>query len=159
MDPLIIDVRENDEYAAEHIQGSVHIPLGRFKECAEPLIRQIPERHVLLMCRSGKRAKLALEHAEARGLKNISVFAGGILEWRASGQPTIASIAEHLPLMRQVQIAAGGLIVASVTLAMWIHPYFIAIAAFVGLGLTVAGVTGFCGMALLLAQMPWNRVR
>ncbi len=59
--------------------------------------------------------------------------------------------------MRQVQIAAGSLVLLGVILAVLVSPWFVALSAFVGAGLVMAGVTGFCGMANLLAHMPWNR--
>ena len=44
-------------------------------------------------------------------------------------------------------------------LAFLIHPAFLIIPAFIGAGLTFAGLTDFCGMALLLAKLPWNQAR
>lgn len=43
-------------------------------------------------------------------------------------------------------------------LAFFISPWFALLSAFVGCGLMFAGITGWCGMAHLLAIMPWNRV-
>jgi len=48
---------------------------------------------------------------------------------------------------------------AGALLALIVHPYFAAIPAFVGAGLMFAGITDTCGMALILARMPWNQVR
>lgn len=62
------------------------------------------------------------------------------------------------PLMRQVQIAAGALVLLGVILSQTIAPAWIALSAFVGAGLVFAGLSGFCGMARLLPLMPWNRV-
>jgi len=59
--------------------------------------------------------------------------------------------------MRQVQITAGSLVVLGIVLAVLYSPWFMALSAFVGAGLVFAGVSGFCGMANLLAFMPWNR--
>jgi hypothetical protein len=59
--------------------------------------------------------------------------------------------------MRQVQIAAGSLVLTGVLLGAIASPAFYAIAGFVGAGLTLAGVTGTCAMARLLRVMPWNR--
>jgi hypothetical protein len=44
-------------------------------------------------------------------------------------------------------------------LGTWVAPGWIALSWFVGAGLVFAGVSGFCGMARLLAVMPWNRVQ
>jgi Protein of unknown function (DUF2892) len=64
-----------------------------------------------------------------------------------------------LPIMRQVQIAAGSLVLLGIRLAVLASPWFMALSAFVGAGLIVAGITGVCGMASLLRHMPWNRSR
>jgi hypothetical protein len=59
--------------------------------------------------------------------------------------------------MRQVQIAAGSLVVLGQLLAWLVTPAFGLLSAFVGAGLIVAGVTGYCGMANLLGRLPYNR--
>ena len=71
----------------------------------------------------------------------------------------IADRKAPLPIMRQVQIAAGSLVLLGIVLAVLVSPWFMALSAFVGAGLIVAGITGFCGMANLLLHMPWNRSR
>ena len=60
--------------------------------------------------------------------------------------------------MRQVQIAAGSLVLLGLGLCSWVAPAWILLSWFVGAGLVFAGISGFCGMARLLALMPWNRV-
>jgi hypothetical protein len=57
-----------------------------------------------------------------------------------------------------VQIAAGSLVLLGVMLAWLVSPWFVLLSAFVGAGLTFAGMSGWCGMAKLLGAMPWNRV-
>ena len=63
-----------------------------------------------------------------------------------------------ISLERQVRIAAGSLVLTGVILGWFVHPIFFGLSAFVGAGLVFAGVTDTCGMGLLLARMPWNRV-
>ena len=59
-------------------------------------------------------------------------------------------------LFRQIQIGAGALVLLGI-LGSWAwHPMFW-LSVFVGAGLVFAGVTGFCGLGLLLARMPWNK--
>ena len=65
----------------------------------------------------------------------------------------------NLPLMRQVQLVIGVLALTGSVLAIAINPWFALIPAFLGAGLTMAGTTGWCGLAHLLAAMPWNRDR
>jgi rhodanese-related sulfurtransferase len=160
METVIIDVRERDEFDTAHVEHSIHLPLNRFPSEAPNVLRSLSDKNILLMCRSGKRAGLALDHARSFGLPSttrISVFEGGILAWEKQGRPVQGTQASsRLPIMRQVQLAAGLLILSSVTLAWFVNPAFILLAGFVGLGLTVAGTTGFCGMAILLTRAPWN---
>ena len=49
------------------------------------------------------------------------------------------------------------LLAAGVALGVFVSPWFLILPAFVGCGLMFAGITGWCGMALLLAKMPWNK--
>ena len=162
MQQLIIDVRERDEFDADHIIHSIHLPLGDFEARAPNLLQHFKEHEIVLMCRSGRRAKLArdqLKNLELSPHSRVTVYEGGILRWKEEGKPTVSLKERHFPIMRQVQIGAGSLVVLSVVASYLVDPKFILLAGFVGAGLTVAGVTGFCGMAELLIRMPWNRVR
>jgi rhodanese-related sulfurtransferase len=82
---------------------------------------------------------------------------GGIEAWRKAGLPVIDDAKAPLEIMRQVQITAGLLVLTGVILSLTVAPAWIGLSAFVGAGLTFAGATGWCGMAKLLAVMPWNR--
>jgi rhodanese-related sulfurtransferase len=158
MKPIIIDIRENDEYRGEHIENSIHIPMGEFASKIKGLDHHLDGGEILLMCRSGKRAHLVCEQIRGMKLNNrITPFEGGILEWKNQGNPTVVFRSIRFPIMRQVQAIAGSLILTSVALAWFKDIRFIALAAVVGTGLTIAGTTGFCGMAKLLALLPWNQ--
>ena len=60
---------------------------------------------------------------------------------------------------RQVRLGAGLLVLLGVVLSLFWDRAWISLSAFVGLGLTFAGLTDICGMAFLLAKMPWNKAR
>jgi hypothetical protein len=77
--------------------------------------------------------------------------------WKRAGFAVHSNRKAPLEIMRQVQIAAGVLILLGVALGALAHPGFYALSALVGAGLTFAGATGWCGMAMLLKTMPWNR--
>jgi rhodanese-related sulfurtransferase len=160
MGEVILDVRERDEFEAEHVPNSIHVPLSQFGTVAPGVLNQLHERDVVLLCRSGMRAKLAQDQIRQLGFSdkvNARVYEGGILAWSKQGKPTIARKRGHLPIMRQVQLIAGLLVLVSSAAATWINPAFLGVTAFIGAGLTLAGSTGFCGMAHLLSWMPWNR--
>lgn len=158
---LMLDVRELDEFKSERVPGSMHLPLSQIDTLAEGLLKPLSACNFVIMCRSGNRARLAHEQLVGRGLIAASrskVFEGGIMEWKKQGKPTEGGgSSSRLPLMRQVQLGAGLLTVAGVLLSLLAHPGWIYLALFVGTGLTVAGSTGFCGMAILLQKMPWNQ--
>jgi len=61
--------------------------------------------------------------------------------------------------MRQVQITIGTLNLTGVLLTLFVNINFVFLPAFLGAGLVFAGSTGWCGMAKLLAMMPWNTSR
>ena len=99
----------------------------------------------------------AIRLAAAAAPAQVSLLGGGIQAWKAAGLPVEEDKSQPLPLMRQVQIAAGVLILLGVLLGYTVNGGFFLLSGAVGAGLTFAGVTGFCGMARLLAIMPWNR--
>jgi rhodanese-related sulfurtransferase len=154
---VLVDVREADERARAHVPGSLHLPLSRLEQ-AEPLPHG--GRSVVFHCASGARtAQDAARLGALAGLGEAFVVAGGMAALRQAGLAVAQDRGAPLPLMRQVQIAAGSLVLAGVLLGALVAPAFYGIAGFVGAGLVFAGVSGFCGMAQLLARMPWNRRR
>ncbi|MBI3541874.1 MAG: rhodanese-like domain-containing protein [Deltaproteobacteria bacterium] len=158
MKQVIIDVREKDEFKADRVAGSINVPLSELGHQAPGILKNLDGCSFVLMCRSGKRAGLAKQQLEQLGLGcDLQVYEGGILEWKRQGKPTECAGPVAFPIMRQVQLVAGTLVLAGAALTWWVDPRWLALPAFVGLGLTVAGSTGFCGMAELLARMPWNK--
>ncbi|MCT0202023.1 rhodanese-like domain-containing protein [Synechococcus sp. CS-602] len=153
-DPIsVVDVREPVEFSSGSIPGSRNIPLSRLGRTS------LPEGPLVLVCQSGNRSAKGLAELLRRGHPDrLTDLSGGIDAWQQAGLPIHKRSGAPLPLMRQVQIAAGGLVLLGVILST-VAPGWIWLAGFVGAGLVFAGVSGFCGMARLLAAMPWNRVR
>ena len=150
----VIDVREPMEYASGHIAGSINVPLNRLHQA------DLPQGPLVLVCQSGNRSAQGLNRLLDRAHPHSVVdLAGGLPSWQQAGYPVRKLKNAPLPLMRQVQIAAGSLILLGLILSNVVAPGWIAITWWGGAGLTFAGVSGFCGMARLLAVMPWNRVR
>jgi rhodanese-related sulfurtransferase len=152
---VLIDVRDRDEHAREHIPGARHHALSRIE--AETPVR--PGDDILVFhCRSGARtAGNAARLAAAAGTCEAYVLEGGLDAWKKAGLPVALDRSQPLELMRQVQIAAGTLVLIGVLLGAFVTPGFYILSGFVGAGLLFAGVSGFCGMAHLLAAMPWNK--
>ena len=152
---ILIDVREPDEFAREHVAGSISAPLSGIDQTRLGSSSET----VIFTCRSGARTGANCDRLAARVEGAAFVMEGGLGAWKAEGLPVTQDRKAPLEMMRQVQIGAGGLMLLGVGLSLFVHPGFIALSAFVGAGLLVAGLTGFCGMAKLLAVMPWNRPR
>lgn len=151
---VLVDVREDHEYAAENIPGARHLPLGRVTRA--DVDRIIGGKSAVFQCRSGKRS---VDAALKFGRPGEEVFhlAGGILGWKESGRPTVVpKAAPKIDVMRQVQIAAGSLVLIGVVLGWLVSPWFLVLSGFIGGGLVFAGLSGWCGMAGVLARMPWN---
>jgi len=152
---LLVDVREADERARAHVPGSAHLPLSRLDETG---LAVQPGTPLIFHCASGARtAQNASRLGAHAGACDAFIVAGGIEALRRAGVALHEDRRAPLPLMRQVQIAAGSLVLMGVLLGALVAPAFYGIAAFVGAGLVFAGMTGFCGMANILALMPWNR--
>jgi rhodanese-related sulfurtransferase len=150
----LVDIREADEVAREHIAGAARAPLSAF-EAAD--LNIAADRDVIFMCRTGARTGANCDRLAARIEGEAYVLAGGLEAWKAAGLATRVDAKAPLEMMRQVQIGAGSLILIGAALGLFVHPGFWALSAFVGAGLLMAGVTGFCGMARVLAVMPWNQ--
>lgn len=154
-DATLIDVREADEHARERIPGARNLPLSRLEE-AELAVHQ--GKPVLFHCRSGARTAGNADRLAAKaGLCEAYVVEGGLDAWKRAGLPVAEDRRQPLELMRQVQIAAGSMIVLGVVLGAFVAPGFYLLSGFVGAGLVFAGVTGTCGLARVLRMMPWNR--
>jgi len=151
---LLLDVRSPVEFATAKIEGAILRPLGSFG-AEEVAGLAAGRREVILICQSGGRAEKAAE--TLRGRLPVTVLEGGMAAWEAAGLPVVRE-RRTISLERQVRIAAGALVLAGAALGATVHPGFYALAVLVGAGLVFAGVTNTCGMGLLLARMPWNRV-
>jgi rhodanese-related sulfurtransferase len=153
---ILVDIREADERARAHIPGTRHMPLSKLDEADVALHEGKP---VIFHCRSGARTLANAPRLAARAGDACEAYVveGGLDAWRKAGLPVVTDRSQPLELQRQVQIGAGSLALVGTLLGAFVSPWFYVVPGFVGAGLLTAGVTGFCGMALLLMRAPWNR--
>jgi rhodanese-related sulfurtransferase len=149
---ILIDIRELDEFARERVPGAHHRPLSRLST-----LESEGAKAVIFHCRSGNRTLTHARRLATAADCEAYILEGGLDAWKKAGLPVARDARQPIEIMRQVQIAAGTLVVLGVVLGTWVAPGFYALSAFVGAGLTFAGISGWCGMARLLALMPWNR--
>jgi sulfur-carrier protein adenylyltransferase/sulfurtransferase len=85
--PLLVDVREQDEWSEGHLPGAVHVPRGNLESRIE---RAAPDRtrSIILYCQSGNRSAFAAKTLDELGYENVVSLAGGFTDWKRNGFPT-----------------------------------------------------------------------
>jgi rhodanese-related sulfurtransferase len=91
-DAVVLDVREDDEWAAGHVQGARHIPMGdlptRFPEVSA-LAGTAPTGEVVVVCRSGARSGRVVAWLNQNGVDAVNL-AGGLGAWAHAGRPLVS---------------------------------------------------------------------
>lgn len=152
----VLDVRTGAEWRSGHIAGAEHLPLDALQRGEMPTT-DIGNAELVIVCQSGIRAAKAQLVLQSRGVEAAGLE-GGMNAWSAAGLPQEQEAGGHgISLMRQVQLIVGSMNLLGVGLGLSINPWWLVIPVFTGVGLLVAGATGTCGLALILARMPWNR--
>ncbi|MCV0416385.1 MAG: rhodanese-like domain-containing protein [Brevundimonas sp.] len=159
---VLIDVREPDEFAASHIPYALSAPLARTAAILRDM--DLPaDRAIVFQCQKGARGGQACAAigAVAPGGQPVFNLDGGIEAWRRDGLPIVEAAPGGPPvsIFRQVQIVVGTLVTLGVLAGFAIHPAGFVVAGLLGAALAAAGATGWCGLAMLLSQAPWNRPR
>jgi rhodanese-related sulfurtransferase len=149
----LVDVRSGSEFASGHIPGAVNIPMDQIEGRLDDLDLNLL---IVLICQTGNRARMTAGLLEPCQ-RQITVLEGGTKAWLEAGLPVVASRKTRWSLERQVRLGAGVLAMTGVILALSVNPLWILLCGFIGLGLTFAGLTDICGMAIILEKMPWNR--
>ncbi|WP_328911211.1 rhodanese-like domain-containing protein [Streptomyces sp. NBC_00234] len=89
-DGFVLDVREDDEWAAGHVEGALHIPMsdfvGRFGELTEAAE---DGRRVHVMCRVGGRSAQVTQYLVQQGIDAVNID-GGMHAWDGAGRPMVA---------------------------------------------------------------------
>lgn len=151
---ILIDVREPMEHASQKITGAQLHPVADI--CSQALPET--DKKILIHCQKGMRGSNACQKlmAENEALEVYNIE-GGIEAWKKAGLPVEESDKKTLPLDRQVHLTIGLCVLIFSLLGYFVNSTFVLVAAFFGAGLANAGLTGWCGLARLIAKMPWNR--
>lgn len=149
-----INVCTPSEYKEKHIAGVRSVPLD---EIEKHLSEFEGKKTIYVHCRSGRRGKEAIQKLSKLGVTAEMVnVEGGLMAWEEAGYSTI-SLTKRMPIIRQVFLVAGLLLLVSSLATLALNINFVYISVFISFGLIMSGATGWCGMALLLSKMPWNK--
>lgn len=151
---ILIDVREDFEHKQENIPCATLIPLNSIGNNT----KIETNKKIIAHCKLGGRSKSACQKlSELFPNAEIYNMEGGIEGWKQAGLTCKSGNSNTIPIERQVQIVAGSLILLGVILGFNASQNFFYLSGIIGAGLIFAGITGFCGMAKLLAKTPWNK--
>lgn len=154
--PHVVDVRTPAEFAAVHVESARLCPLDDLDPTKVAADLNLQADHTIyILCKSGMRAGKAAEKFRAKGIANVCVVEGGTDACVAAGLAVSGGGKPGIPLDRQVRIAIGSVVLGAWVLSHWI-PLVRFLIPFAGAGLIFSGVTGFCGLAMILAKAPWN---
>lgn len=150
---IILDIRNKDEFAREHIDKACSVPLTELSSEKLPDCKKAD--CVIVHCQKGMRTCQAAPQLNQL-LCDYYVLEGGLDAWKQQGGNIIVNKKAPLPIHRQVFICVGFLILLSLALAQWVSPWFNLLILFFGCALIFAGYTGFCALAKLLQKLPYN---
>lgn len=149
----LIDVRTPAEFGAVHAKGAVNIPLDKLEPSALAYCNGDP---AYFICKSGIRARKAMEKLAQSGFNNMIEVEGGTDAWVKASLP-VQKGQKALGLEQQVRLIVGGMALTGAGIVLAGEPMGLALVAMMGLGMVYAGITDTCGMAMVLAKAPWNQ--
>lgn len=158
---ILIDVREPDEHAREHIAGATLLPLSRF-DPQYAVAMASGGRKIVIHCKSGRRSADACRMSASLAAAGHVVvsMSGGIEAWKKEGLAVkVNTSVAGISVIRQVQLVIGCCVVAGSALAWFVDNRWVGVPAFFGAGLIFAGATGTCALATVIGWMPWNRAK
>ncbi|MFZ1011287.1 MAG: rhodanese-like domain-containing protein [Candidatus Sulfotelmatobacter sp.] len=82
----LIDVREESEFAKDHLPGAIHLGKGIIERDIEARVSDL-DAEIVLYCGGGFRSALAADNLQKMGYKNVVSMDGGIRDWREKGYP------------------------------------------------------------------------
>ena len=86
---VLVDVREESEYAKDHLPGAIHLGKGIIERDIEARVPEL-NTEMILYCGGGFRSALAADNLQKMGYTNVISMDGGIRDWRGKGYPLAA---------------------------------------------------------------------
>jgi rhodanese-related sulfurtransferase len=86
-DMLVLDVREDDEWAAGHVPDAVHLPMMQIPH----RLAEVPaDRDIAVVCRVGSRSAQVVAYLQANGIDRVRNLGGGMYAWQEAGRPMVS---------------------------------------------------------------------
>lgn len=152
---LLLDVRTPLEFAEVHIKGALNVELSEFTGSEDFLVKNDK---IFVICKGGVRAGRACQKIPQSLISKAFILEGGMDAWISENFQTVKIKNIKIPVIQQMQIVVGILIVVFSLLALTVCKLFAVVPLLIGCGLTFAGFTGICMMMKFLAKMPWNKI-
>lgn len=162
---VLVDVREPHEFTEWRIPQAMSMPLTNLDKHLPNLDGET--RKIVFQCLKGKRGEMGAEAALEKFGERVEVYnlTGGIEAWDAAGLSITRDTpmdaegkTAGIPIIRQVLITAGGLVLFFSLLALIGWRVGALLSLLMGGGLLYAGISGNCAMASILQKMPWNKL-
>ncbi len=150
----LIDIRTPGEYINEHIKGAINKTLDELNSYVFS-----EDEVVVFHCQSGNRTLQAEGFFAQLPFKKVYILKGGINAWKKANLQTIIKTKAPFPIMRQVQIIVGFMVILGIMLSYTVSPWFNILSAFFGAGLLFAGLSGTCALANVLMFLPFNKIK
>jgi rhodanese-related sulfurtransferase len=153
---ICVDVRTEAEHDRERIAGSINIPLDQLRSHLNDIKGY---EAVYVYCASGNRSAMACEILQENGFHNLYDLQDGVNRWKLDQLPTVGAGKNRIPLMQQVLIVVGTVVLGSIIASYFISDFFLILPFGMSIGLLYAGFSGNCLMTKILIKMPWNQTR
>lgn len=112
--PLLLDIREPDEFAALHIKGSLNVPRGILESACDwdyddtvPALAAGREREIVVICRSGNRSVLAAHTLQQMGFGKVVSLKTGVRGWNDFEQPLVNGGGEPVDIDQADELLAS----------------------------------------------------
>ena len=152
---VCVDVRTEGEHDAVRIPNTRNIPIDQLKNHIAELKKY---GEVYVYCASGNRSQIACEILEKYGLENYYDVEGGLNAWKTAKLPVVGNHKKRIPIMRQVLIVAGTVVLAGlICKTIFNNELFLLLPLAISIGFLYAGFSGNCLMTKILIKAPWNQ--
>lgn len=153
-----IVVRMPTEYRPVHSVGAINVPLDSLNtKAVADSVWKGANKPVDVICKIGNRSSKTEQKLLGAGIENVIKLGGGTTAWVDAGLPVVRG-ERSVSIERQVKILVGYLTLVGAVVNLFVHPYIVGLAAFIGAGLMFSGITDTSGIDMMLSKMSWNQV-